>query len=87
MGCFSTLKRLYGRLVADYIRLGINYIDKAEFLPIFMQARTEALSQSNIKSGFLVTGLVPFAPDKVLLQLQIRVRTPPPAVPAAQVVW
>ncbi len=35
VGCFSTLKRSYGRLVAEYIRLGINHIDKAEFLPIF----------------------------------------------------
>jgi hypothetical protein len=87
VGCFAALKRSYGRMVADYIRLGIHHIDKAEFLPIFKQARTEALSKSNILSGFAATGLVPFAPDRVLSQLQIQVRTPSPPPAAIQVPW
>ncbi len=44
VGCFSTLKRSYRRLVGEYIRLGVNHIDKTEFLPLFKQARAEALS-------------------------------------------
>jgi hypothetical protein len=59
IGYFSTLKRSYGRLVSDQIRLGNNHIDKAEFLPIFKQARIEALSKRNTQSGFAATGLVP----------------------------
>ncbi len=79
VGCFSTLKRSYRRLVREYIRLGVNYIDKTEFLPLFKQARAEALSQRNIQSGFAATGLVPLNLNEVLSRLQIRAHTPPPA--------
>src|SRR6266480_6663648 len=79
VGCFSTLKRSYRRLVGEYIRLGVNHIDKTEFLPLFKQARAEALSQRNIQSGFAATGLVPLNLNEVLSRLQIRAHTPPPA--------
>jgi hypothetical protein len=38
VGCFSPLKRLYGRQITEYIRFGINHIDKVKFLNIFKQA-------------------------------------------------
>jgi hypothetical protein len=43
------LKRSYGCLVSDQIRLGINHIDKTEFLPLFKQAQIKALSERNIQ--------------------------------------
>ena len=45
VGCFLLLKRAYGTQIGNYIRLGIHYVDKAEFLPVFMQARIQAFSE------------------------------------------
>lgn len=44
VGCFSPLKRAYGSQIAEFIRLGINHVDKAEFLLASKQARINALS-------------------------------------------
>jgi hypothetical protein len=77
VGCFSSLKRAYDGLVSKYVRLGINHVDKPEFLHAFKGARLEAFSRSNILSGFTATGLVLFKPDQVLSTLQIRPFTPP----------
>ena len=79
VGCFSPLKRAYGTQISEFIRLGIHHVDKAEFLPAFMQARIEAFSIRNIQSGFAAAGLVPSDPDQVLSKLQIRPSTPPEA--------
>ena len=57
---FTTLKWLYGRLIEDYIRLGIYHINKLDFITAYPTTRAEALTASNIYSGFTVTGLVPF---------------------------
>jgi len=48
IGCFLTLKQLYGRLVKQKMGLGVNYINKQEFLPLYQQARAEALHKKNI---------------------------------------
>lgn len=77
VGCFSVLKRVYGSMVAENIRLGIDYVDKAEMLSIHKAARLQALSPTNIRSGFRATGLVPFQPSTVLDTLEIRQQTPP----------
>ena len=79
VGCFSPLKRAYGTQIGNYIRLGIHHVDKAEFFPVFMQARIQAFSDQNIRSGFAAAGLVPLDPDQVLSTLQIRLNTPPEA--------
>ena len=60
---FSPLKRSYGKIIKNNIRFGINYIDKLEFLDAYKQARTKVFSESNIRNGFAVTGLVPYDPD------------------------
>ena len=78
VGCFSPLKKAYGRKVEESIRLGINHTDKIEFLRMFQEARTEALNQKNIQSGFTATGLDPFNPDQVLTRLHTQLRTPSP---------
>ncbi len=80
VGCFSTLKSSYGQEVASSIRLGINHVDKQEFLSLYQPARTQALSSNNIRSGFAATGLVPFDPNRVLSQLHIQLRTPSPPI-------
>jgi hypothetical protein len=42
VGCFAVLKRFYGTEVAEYIRGGINSIDKEDFLEIFLNVRPRA---------------------------------------------
>jgi len=78
VGCFSLLKRAYGRLIEDKMRLGFNHIDKFDFLEAYPQARTAIFSADNIKSGFSATGLIPLNPDRVLSQLNIQLKTPTP---------
>lgn len=78
VGCFSVLKRSYGRLVEEKMGLGINHIDKQEFLSLYQQARLEALSKSNIQGGFSGTGLFPYNPNRVLDLLPTVLKTPSP---------
>jgi len=78
VGCFSSLKKTYGQRVESNMWLGINHIDKRDFLIAYQHARKEALSASNICSGFAATGLVPYQPDQVLSQLHIQMKTPTP---------
>ncbi len=59
-------------------RNGVNYIDKADFLTVYNKARTESITPAIARSGFTATGLVPFDPDRVLLKLNIQIRTPTP---------
>lgn len=78
VGCFAVLKRAYGRMVEDKMRLGINHIDKLDFLAAYPHARAETYKPENLINGFAATGLVPFNPDRVLVQLNIRLKTPTP---------
>ena len=61
---------------------GVNHINRHEFLPLYMQARQTALHQNNMQTGFAVTGLVPYDPDRVLAQLHTEYQTPPPRSPS-----
>jgi hypothetical protein len=45
VSCFSLLKRAYGQEVQKQMALGINYIDKDEFLTIYPRVRTAALNE------------------------------------------
>ncbi|OQD91366.1 hypothetical protein PENVUL_c284G00185, partial [Penicillium vulpinum] len=78
IGCFAVLKRSYGRLVETKMRNGINYIDKLDFLEAYPLARIEAFKLETIKNSFGAAGLVPFAPNRVISKLDIRLRTPTP---------
>jgi hypothetical protein len=71
VSCFTVLKRQYGQLVEQRMRLGFNYIDKHDFFTAFPTARTMAYKAKNIRNGFAATGLVPFNPDRVYQQLDI----------------
>lgn len=78
VGCFAVLKRSYGRLVKNQIRLGTNHINKLDFLVAFPQARIEAFKSKNIQNSFIGAGLVPYNLDRVLSQLNIQPKTPTP---------
>ncbi|EEA24967.1 conserved hypothetical protein [Talaromyces marneffei ATCC 18224] len=72
------LKRHYGQLVEQRMRLGFSHIDKIDFLTAFPQARTVAYEAQIIRNSFAATGLVPFNPDRVIQQLNIQSKTPTP---------
>jgi hypothetical protein len=78
IGCFAVLKREYGRLVESKIRVGINHINKLDFLEAYPLARIEAFKSETIKNSFGAAGLVPFSPERVISKLDIRLRTPTP---------
>jgi hypothetical protein len=64
--CFSALKRSYGKLVKHQMGLGVNHVDKVDFLLLYQHARAETITSSNACSGFAAMGIVPFNPDRVL---------------------
>lgn len=78
VACFSPLKHAYHQLVEDKTRLGFNHIDKFDFLEAYPCARNEAFKPETVHSGFSVTGLVPYDPERVLSQLSIHLATPMP---------
>jgi hypothetical protein len=69
VSCFAVLKRVYGRQIEEYVRNGLNYIDKADFLSAYVVARNESMTTNTVRSGFSATGLIPFNPERVLLKL------------------
>ena len=79
VGCFSSLKRAYGHLIEDKMRLGFNHIDKLDFLEAYPQARTEAFKAETIKNSFAAAGLIPLNAQRVLekLNIQLKASTPP----------
>jgi hypothetical protein len=78
IGCFAPLKRAYGSLIERKARLGVNHIGKLDFLAAFPQARREAFKPGTIQNAFATAGLVPYDPDRVILKLDVQLRTPTP---------
>lgn len=78
VGCFAVLKRAYGQLVESKARLGINHIDKFDFLMAYPSARADTFKQKTIQNSFRVTGLSPYSPTEVLSKLNIHLKTPTP---------
>jgi hypothetical protein len=66
MSCFSVLKHLYEIAVQEQIQARINYIDKDNFLDLYLQAHRKTYTPGTIQSSFKATGLVPFNLDEVL---------------------
>ena len=78
VGCFGPLKRAYGKEIEGLIRAHITHIAKEDFLPAFYKAHNVAITKSNIQAGFKATGLVPYDPNYVISQLDIKLHTPTP---------
>jgi hypothetical protein len=78
IGCFAVLKRIYGKLVDQKMRCGVNHIDKLDFLAAYPQARIDAFKLNTIKNSFKAAGIVPIDPEPVLIKLNIQLRTPTP---------
>lgn len=76
VSCFSPLKHLYGQRIQEKIQKGIFSIGKEDFIHIYPEFHQQALSLSNIKSGFAVTGLIPFCSERVLSKIP-KTPTPP----------
>jgi hypothetical protein len=93
ISCFTVLKRMYGRQIEGFIRTGLNYIDKPDFLTAYISARQESITPDTIRSGFAATGLVLFDPERVLSRLNTHLRTLTPPVdpstgtPTQQAPW
>jgi hypothetical protein len=69
VGVFSPHKYYYRRASENILRDTHQAIPKSHFINIYVKIRSQALTVSNIKSGFIRAGLVPFNPKPILLQL------------------
>ena len=78
IGCFSVLKQAYSQLVETKMCLGINHIDKFDFLEAYTYAQIEAYKSNTIKNSFTAAGLVLYNPDCVISKLDIHLHTPTP---------
>ena len=88
VGCYSPLKRVYGREVQELARQGIHHIDKEDFLTTYTKVRLSIFSDQNIKSGFLATGLMPCDPQRVLSSLTVtKTPSPPGTASGAAPLW
>jgi hypothetical protein len=88
VGVFAVLKRLYGQAVENWMRCGVNYIDKDDFLTMYAEIRDKAYSIQNIKSGFAAIGISLFSLEHVLSKLDVQLRTPiPPSTSYSSVNW
>ncbi|KAH7463475.1 hypothetical protein FOMA001_g18107 [Fusarium oxysporum f. sp. matthiolae] len=78
VGCFSLLKKAYGREIEHLIRCSITHVSKTEFFPAFYAAFQATMTEANSKEGFRGAGLVPLDPESVVLKLDVQLRTPTP---------
>ena len=56
--------------------LGINHIDKNEFLTIYLLICAAALSEKNVQSSFRATELILYNSEQVLACLNTQIHTP-----------
>ena len=81
VGCFSVLKKAYGRQIETFIKAHINHITKVEFFLAFRAAYIESMTAQNAQAGFRGAGLVPFNPQAVISKLDVKLRTLTPTGP------
>ena len=81
VGCFSPLKKAYGKQVEHLMRIHIGHITKLEFLSAFKAARQESITSDNIRGAFRGVGLVSLDPDHVISKLDVKLRTLTPPLP------
>lgn len=66
VGLFSPLKRAYTKELENTFRMGINHVDKIEFLETYKRIRPQVFTKSNILGAFRGAGLHPLEPAVVL---------------------
>jgi hypothetical protein len=79
VNCFSPLKTAYGKQIEGMTRASITHITKEGFFPAFLAAHQAAITPENVRGGFRGAGLVSFDPEKVISQLDVRLKTPTPS--------
>jgi len=60
------------------MRINIIYISKLEFLCAFRKAFFTLITEKNIQGGFTGAGLIPYDLERVISELDMRIRTPIP---------
>lgn len=78
VGCFSPLKKAYGRQIEEKIRRGTSHVTKEDFFPAFHAAFQRSMTEKNIQGGFRGAGIVPHDPESVLSKLDVKFKTPTP---------
>jgi hypothetical protein len=78
VGCFSPLKKAYGREIENKMRAGTTHISKEDFFPAFFAAFKKAMIKENILGGFRGAGLMPHNPEAVISKLDVKFKTPTP---------
>jgi hypothetical protein len=71
---FLLLKQAYQQAIDTNIYLGINYINKQEFLQIYLLAWADVFTTSNIYRAFQGTELVLLDPAIVLVYLKVELQ-------------
>ena len=56
----------------------LTHIAKEDFLSALIKAFPLAMTPDNVQCGFRGAGLVPFNPDRVLQELDVKLKTPTP---------
>ena len=70
------------------MQVGINYINKDDFLTLYKEICPAVFQSATIQSGFKATGITPFNPDRVLSELHIQMQTlSPPQVLTQALPW
>ena len=86
IGCFSVLKRMYGKELENFIKASVDYIIKIEFFIAFKATHEKTIIKSNVLGGFRGAGLILFDSQAVISKLNIKLQTPTstsPLLPAA----
>jgi len=71
------------------MQINITHISKLEFLYAFREAFFTSITEKNIQGGFAGAGLVPYDPERVISELDVRIRTliPPASSPGIVLPW
>jgi hypothetical protein len=80
IGYFSLLKRAYYIELNSWIRHAITQIKKETFLLAFYVAFNKGITKDNILAGFRGASFVLHNLERVLLKLNVVLRTPTPAL-------
>jgi len=76
IGCFALLKKAYSQQIENLVQSRITYISKKAFISIFVKAFKAIITKANIQRGFRSTGLIPYDPEVVISQLDIKLFIP-----------